>query len=80
LAARLPPEATGFVVDGVDEMVEAVRCADEIDPVRCARVARQRFSPEVMTTSYLRFYRRVLVSGSSAAVQGHDSEMVAAVG
>jgi len=49
---------TGFVVDCADEMVAAVRRTDEIDPSTCARAARARFSPEVMTDSYLRVYQR----------------------
>ncbi len=49
---------TGFVVDCADDMVAAVSRTDEIDPTECARVARARFSPQVMTESYLRVYRR----------------------
>lgn len=51
---------TGFVVDCADEMVAAVSRTDEIDPPTCARAARARFSPQVMTESYLRVYERRL--------------------
>src|ERR1035437_7279867 len=57
-AELIEPGVTGFIVDVVDEMVEAVRRADEIDPIECARIARERFSPQVMTSSYLGLYRR----------------------
>ncbi len=59
-AELIEPGVTGFIVDVVDEMVEAVRRADEIDPIECARIARERFSPQVMTSSYLGLYRRAL--------------------
>jgi glycosyltransferase involved in cell wall biosynthesis len=61
---------TGFVVDTVDEMVDAVRGARDIDPARCSLLARNRFSPGVMVDEYLRLYERVLArSAGSAATQ-----------
>jgi glycosyltransferase involved in cell wall biosynthesis len=51
---------TGFVVDTIDEMVEAVLAVGEIDPARCSLLARNRFSPDVMVDDYLRVYERVL--------------------
>jgi glycosyltransferase involved in cell wall biosynthesis len=53
---------TGFLVRDVDEMVTAVGRVGEIDPARCAAVARKRFSPVAMADGYLRMYER---TGSS---------------
>ena len=51
---------TGFVVDGLDGMVEAIGRVEEIDPQECRRVARARFSVERMTGRYLERYREIL--------------------
>ncbi len=51
---------TGFVVDGADDMVAAVGRAEEIDVNECAKVARERFSPEVMTDRYVSVYQRAV--------------------
>lgn len=53
---------TGYVVDTLDEMVDAVAAVGDIDPARCSLTARNRFSPDVMTDDYLRVYERVLAS------------------
>lgn len=50
---------SGFVVDTVDEMVEAVKKVDEIKPVDCRRRA-ELFSREHMAENYLNLYRLVL--------------------
>jgi glycosyltransferase involved in cell wall biosynthesis len=49
---------TGFLADDVDDLVKAVSRLDEIDRVRCATVARERFSPRHMAERYLSIYRR----------------------
>ena len=54
--------STGFVVDTVAEMVDAVAAVGTLDPARCALVARNRFSPDVMVEDYLRVYDRVLAA------------------
>ncbi|HZB97309.1 MAG TPA: glycosyltransferase family 4 protein [Candidatus Sulfotelmatobacter sp.] len=51
---------TGFLVENVDEMVEAVSRLDEIDAARCAKVGRDRFSPRTMAAGYLEIYEKVL--------------------
>ncbi|MGI8608153.1 MAG: glycosyltransferase family 4 protein [Candidatus Dormibacteria bacterium] len=53
---------TGFVVDTIDEMVEAVGAIATIDPARCSLLARNRFSPDTMVSDYLGVYERVLAS------------------
>src|SRR2546426_10707306 len=39
---------TGFLAEDVDGLVETAKRIDEIDRVRCAEVARERFSPRHM--------------------------------
>jgi glycosyltransferase involved in cell wall biosynthesis len=51
---------TGYVVDTLDEMVQAVHDVGEIDPARCSLKARNRFSPDAMVEEYLRVYTRVM--------------------
>lgn len=62
----IEPGITGFVVDDLQEMVDAVACARDVDPFHCARVARDRFNPQVMTGSYLRLYQRALLARPAA--------------
>jgi glycosyltransferase involved in cell wall biosynthesis len=49
---------TGFLAEDVDGLVEAAKRIDQIDRVRCAEVARERFSPRHMAERYLSVYRR----------------------
>ena len=44
---------TGFVVDDVEEMVEAVRRIDTIDPAACRRRVEAHFTAQAMTDRYL---------------------------
>jgi hypothetical protein len=50
---------TGFLVDGVAEMADAMRRASEIDPEACRRAARERFTAERMCGEYLALYERL---------------------
>ena len=51
---------TGFVVDSVDEAVEAVGRVDELDRRRCRREFEERFSARRMAADYLALYRRMI--------------------
>ncbi len=51
---------TGFVVDTVDEMVEAVRHVGEISPVECRQHVERRFDGPLMTDRYLQIYDAIL--------------------
>ncbi len=51
---------TGFLVDTVDEMVEAVRHVGEIDPARCREHVEHHFDVPVMTDGYLAIYQRMI--------------------
>jgi glycosyltransferase involved in cell wall biosynthesis len=50
---------TGLVVQDVDDMVRAISDVRSLDPQRCARRARDRFSAHRMVDAYLRIYRAV---------------------
>lgn len=47
---------TGFIVDSVEEMAEAIRLAPAIDPLTCRQTARARFSAGRMLARYLARY------------------------
>ncbi len=51
---------TGFVVETVDEAVEAIGRLDEIDPMDCRRAAERRFGVETFVTAHEDAYRRML--------------------
>jgi glycosyltransferase involved in cell wall biosynthesis len=51
---------TGYVVDTIDDMVEAVKQAHTIDPAACRQDVAMRFSRECMAAAYVRVYERVL--------------------
>jgi len=50
---------TGFVVDTVDEMVEAVRDVSRIDPYRCREHVQANFGPEAMAQAYVDIYEEL---------------------
>ncbi len=54
---------TGYVVDTVEEMAEAVERVDGIDPVACRRFVEERFDVARMADDYLDAYRRILAAG-----------------
>ena len=51
---------SGFVVDTLDEMVDAVRQIDTIDPHACREHVRARFTPSIMANRYLQVYEELL--------------------
>ena len=51
---------TGFVVNTVEEMVEAVRQVHRIDPYRCREHVEQNFNVTQMVDSYLAAYDHIL--------------------
>jgi glycosyltransferase involved in cell wall biosynthesis len=54
---------TGFVVETVDEMVDAARHVGEIDPAECRRAVRERFGVETFVTAHEEAYRTLLAGG-----------------
>ena len=53
---------TGFLAEDMDGLIAAAQRIDEIDRLRCAEVARQRFGPRNMAERYLSVYRRGYVA------------------
>ena len=59
---------SGFICDDVDEMVDAVRHLDELDPDECRRHAA-RFGADVMCAGYEAVYERVVRAGRGATLE-----------
>lgn len=50
---------TGFVVEDVDSMMEALEKIDTIEPLRCRQHVKAKFDVPVMLEGYLRLYREI---------------------
>jgi glycosyltransferase involved in cell wall biosynthesis len=50
---------TGFIVDNVSEMADAIHMVDRLDGERCRATARRRFSMRRMVESYFSNYRQL---------------------
>ena len=59
LAEIVEDGVTGFLVDGVEEMADAIRRVDRIDRARCREAACRRFPVQRATDAYLDLYRRL---------------------
>ena len=62
---------TGYVVDTVDDMVEAEKIVGRIDPAQCRAHVRERFSPARMAEGYVSIYERILASVPVRKPQPH---------
>lgn len=51
---------SGFLINSLDEMVDAVSRLDEIDPSACRKHVEESFSAESMTAGYEEVFERVL--------------------
>jgi glycosyltransferase involved in cell wall biosynthesis len=51
---------TGFIVDGVDEMVAAVDRLVEIDAAACRQAVEARFTVDRLVDEYEAIYRRLV--------------------
>jgi glycosyltransferase involved in cell wall biosynthesis len=56
---------TGFIVEDVEQMAEAIPEAAALNREHCRQAARQRFSLERMTARYLSVYEELIRSSSS---------------
>ena len=54
---------TGFIVETVEEMIEAADHVDEIDPYECRKAVEERFGIEHFITAHERAYER-MISGT----------------
>lgn len=71
---------TGFLVDDLDGMVEALSRIDEIDPKLCRAHARLRFSVEAMIARYLVLYAQLAERARTAAARVAPSLSPGSVG
>jgi glycosyltransferase involved in cell wall biosynthesis len=55
---------TGFIVEDISEMAQAIRAVGEIDPEACRAAARERFPLSRMITKYLTLYEQLAVGRS----------------
>jgi glycosyltransferase involved in cell wall biosynthesis len=60
LPALVEHGVTGFLASDLAGFVDGLRRVGEIDPARCATVARARFAPAVMARAYEHLYAQVL--------------------
>ncbi len=51
---------TGFLVDNVEGMVDAIRHLDQISPLECRRQAERRFGSDRMIQNYFRLYEAMV--------------------
>jgi len=51
---------TGFLVPGLDEMIDMIDRVDQIDPVACRAAVQARFSPCALADRYLALYEKIL--------------------
>ncbi|GAB4334969.1 MAG: glycosyltransferase family 4 protein [Dehalococcoidia bacterium] len=58
---------TGFVVETLDEMVEAIGRVDGVDPAACREHVRARFDVPRMADDYLAAYERILAAAPRRA-------------
>jgi len=53
---------TGFIVEGVEDAVEAVRRVPELSRKRCREIFDQRFTTARMAQDYVHLYERLIRS------------------
>ncbi|MDH6146934.1 hypothetical protein [Paraburkholderia tuberum] len=53
---------TGFIVDSVDEAVDAVNRIGELDRARCREAFERRFTAARMADEYIEVYQKLLAS------------------
>ncbi len=51
---------TGFLVDNVDQAVEAIENIKNINREKCSEIAKNRFSADTMAKEYLKLYHQIL--------------------
>jgi len=67
---------TGFIVETVDEMVEAAKHIDEIDPAECRRAVQERFGIAPFVAAHEAAYRSMLDEGPAWSTLSLPSPLV----
>ena len=60
---------TGFIVERLEDAVEAVRRLPELSRRRCREVFDQRFTTERMAHDYVEVYERLIKKGKYRVVE-----------
>ena len=68
---------SGFIVDSVDEAVEAIKRLRTLDRRRCRKVFEERFSARRMCNEYLRGYKRAIALNATVNSTQLDRAAVA---
>jgi glycosyltransferase involved in cell wall biosynthesis len=63
MAELIEHGVTGFLVNDLDEAIDAIGRLDEIDRGACRRAVEERFTVDRMADEYLALYRRILGQG-----------------
>jgi len=66
---------TGFFVDTVTELPEAIRASEKLDPVACRREAELRFSSKIMQAKYMDLYRKAAAKSVHGPVHNEDLQL-----
>jgi glycosyltransferase involved in cell wall biosynthesis len=69
---------TGYIVDDVAGMAEAIYKADSIDPEACRAAARQRFARPRMLESYLALYHSLAARAVASVIRPMPQPRVSA--
>ena len=69
---------TGYIIDDVAGMAEAIHRVDHIDPDACRSVARQRFARTRMLESYLTLYQQLITGAAAHATRRETQSALAA--
>ncbi|MGF6612620.1 hypothetical protein OKW45_007608 [Paraburkholderia sp. WSM4175] len=62
IAAKIDDGVTGFIVDSVDEAVDAANRIGELDRARCREAFERRFTAARMADEYIEVYQKLLAS------------------
>ena len=65
---------TGFVVDTIDQMVDAVREVDAIDARRCRENVKLNFDVPRMVDHYVRAYQYIIAMSAMSETHAMDRE------
>lgn len=60
---------TGFIVNSIDEMAQAIMRSGEINPEVCRRTARERFSSGRTIKEYFRLYKKIITETGSPSIR-----------
>jgi len=63
---------TGFIVENIDESVEAVKNIQDLDRNRCRQVFEGRFSSARMVADYLKTYRKLIAIKNNVNLHGDN--------